>query len=253
MLLEKGADDQLNRNSYEPAYAQLVRIFRRKIASGEFRPGDRLPSEAQVCRNFSVSPMTVRRVVNILAEQGVITTEQGRGTFVKPLELGTASFQLNEFLSIFEETDTTEIKILDARIVPADKKTGSKLGVNTGEKIIYIHHLITREGSPALYHREYLVYDPERPIVEAEMETTSLRGLLEGTGGMVLKNGSLTIAAVILSEEEAEILSSTPGTAALSLEHVFHDFDNKPVSWGWFVSPGDRLQFTTTVGIQDTY
>ncbi len=86
--------ETIDRDSYEPAYAQLVRILRGQIASGQFRPGDRLPSEAQLCERYGVSPMTVRRVINILADQGVVVGEQGRGTFVKALELGTASFHL---------------------------------------------------------------------------------------------------------------------------------------------------------------
>ena len=72
----------IDRESYEPAYAQLVRILIGQIAAGEFRPGDRLPSEAQLCERYAVSPMTVRRVINILADQGLVTAERGRGTFV---------------------------------------------------------------------------------------------------------------------------------------------------------------------------
>ena len=65
----------IDRNSYEPAYAQLVRILLGQIAAGEFRPGDRLPSEAQLCERYGVSPMTVRRVINILADQSVVIAD----------------------------------------------------------------------------------------------------------------------------------------------------------------------------------
>ena len=55
-----------------------------------------------------------------------------------------------------------------------------------------------------------------------------------------------------LDEEEAALLAVAPGVAAFHLEHVFYDFDNNPVNWGWFIWRGDRLRFTTTVGIDDT-
>ncbi|MFN2217400.1 MAG: GntR family transcriptional regulator, partial [Anaerolineae bacterium] len=93
--------DIIDRTLYEPAYAQLVGILRGQIAAGVFRPGDRLPSEAQLCERYSVSPMTVRRAVNILVDQGVVIAEQGRGTFVKPLELGTAIFNLDRLQRLF--------------------------------------------------------------------------------------------------------------------------------------------------------
>jgi GntR family transcriptional regulator len=46
-------------------------------------------------------------------------------------------------------------------------------------------------------------------------------------------------------------LNSEQGAAAFRLEHTFVDFDDRPVSWGWFICPGDRLRFTATVGIPD--
>ena len=105
----------IDRNSYEPAYAQLVNILRRQIGAGAFRPGDQLPSEAQLCQRYEVSPMTVRRAINILADQGIVSAVQGRGTFVKPLELGTAAFDLKELQDLFSNADT-HVQILEARI-----------------------------------------------------------------------------------------------------------------------------------------
>ena len=85
---------EIDRDSFEPAYLQLANLLRRQIADGVFRPGDQLPSEAQLCHRYEISPMTVRRSINLLADQGVVNTAQGRGTFVKALELSTASFDL---------------------------------------------------------------------------------------------------------------------------------------------------------------
>jgi DNA-binding GntR family transcriptional regulator len=240
----------IDRNSYEPAYAQLVRILRGQIASGQFRPGDRLPSEAQLCRRYGVSPMTVRRVVNILADQGVVTAEQGRGTFVKALELGTASFQLGQLSSLFRDKDTS-VTLLEARIASATKRTARKLDIRVGQRTVFLRRLISQDRAPVLLHREHVIYDPTRPIVEAEMEVTALRGLFSGGGSSALKRGELTIDTTVLTEEEAALLGSKERAPAFRLEHIFLDFDDRPVSWGWFICPGDRLRFTATVGIPD--
>jgi GntR family transcriptional regulator len=74
----------LNRSSYEPAYMQLVNILRQQIAAGIYRPHNRLPAEAQLCKQYRISPLTVRRAVNVLLDQGVGHTVQGQGTFVRP-------------------------------------------------------------------------------------------------------------------------------------------------------------------------
>lgn len=240
----------IDRSSYEPAYAQLVRILLGQIAAGVFRPGDRLPSEAQLCERYSVSPMTVRRVINILADQGVVIAEQGRGTFVRPLELGTATFDLDRLQQLFREGQST-VKLLEARITSATERTARKLAIEIGDRTVFIRRLIFQGEEPLLLHREHVIYDPARPIIEAEMEVTALRGLFSGGGGSDLKRGDLTIDATVLTEEEAPLLHSEVGAPALRLEHIFYDFDDRPVSWGWFICSGDRLRFTATIGIPD--
>ncbi|MCX7855818.1 MAG: GntR family transcriptional regulator, partial [Anaerolineae bacterium] len=86
----------IDRDSYEPAYAQLARILSMQIAEGVYRPGDQLPSEAQLVAQFGVSPMTVRRAINLLLSRGIVSTAQGRGTFVRGLAITEATFRLQE-------------------------------------------------------------------------------------------------------------------------------------------------------------
>ena len=238
----------IDRSSYEPAYAQLVRILLREIADGRLRPGDRLPSEAQLCEHYGVSPMTVRRVINILVDQGAVTAEQGRGTFVNPLELGKATFDLSRLQQLFREDQST-VKLLEARITSAKERTARKLAIEVGERTVFIRRLIYQGEEPMLLHREHVIYDPTRPIVEAEMEVTALRGLLTVGGESDLKRGHLNIDVTTLTGEEATLLHAEAGIPAFRLEHIFYDFDDHPVSWGWFICAGDRLRFTAQIGI----
>ncbi|MCL4394177.1 MAG: GntR family transcriptional regulator [Chloroflexi bacterium] len=219
------------------------------MAEGLFRPGDQLPSESQLCRRYRVSPMTVRRAINLLADQGVISTARGRGTFVKPVEIAAATFGLGELQDLFSHRQNATVKLLEVHIVPADERTARKLALKTGSRVIYIRSLLSAQEKLTSYHREYLVYDPARPIVEAGMEVTSLQGLLSGTGDTILKRGDLDIQATVLNDEEACLLQSSAPAAAFCIEHVFYDFDNRPVSWGWFICRGDQLHFSTTIGL----
>jgi DNA-binding GntR family transcriptional regulator len=243
------AQYRIDRDSYEPAYAQLANILRRQIADGAYRPGDQLPSEAQLCRRYGISPMTVRRSINLLSDQGVVNTAQGRGTFVKSLELGMANFDLGELRDLFINGVSTNVKLLDVRIVSADERTSRKLELVKGAPTIYIRRLFTREEKPIFYHRAYLAYDPTRPIVEAEMDVTSLQGLFTCADNSMLKRGQLTIEATMMNEEEAKILHIQLPAAAFYLEHLFYDFENRPISWGWFIFHSDHLRFHTQVGI----
>lgn len=238
----------IDRQSYEPAYAQLAGILQRQIADGVYRPGDQLPSEAQLCAQFGVSPMTVRRVINILVDKGLVSTAQGKGTFVKPLNLGEATFHLRVLTSQLGHRERTKVRLLEARIISADERAARKLSILPGERAIMIRRLVLEEDIATIFHREVIVYDPRRPVVEAELEVTSLEGLFEGQGRGGLRRGELTIEAVTLNEEEAALLQVPVGSAAFCIEHIFYDFDDRPVSWGWFICRADRFKFRAHLG-----
>ena len=236
----------IDRESFEPAYAQLANILRQSMSGGLLRPGDQLPSEAQLVDRYGVSPMTVRRAINILVDQGVVIAEQGRGTFVKPVAMSAATFQLGQLENLF---DGATVQVLEARIVAATERVARKLAIKEGKRTIYIRRLLWNKDEPAFYHREYLVYDPTRPIVEAELEVTALQQLFRGGSETLLKHGEINIEATLLDEEEACLLKVPQPMAAFCFEHLFYDFDNCPVSWGWFIGRADRMRFTTRVGL----
>jgi DNA-binding GntR family transcriptional regulator len=241
----------IDRNAFEPAYIQLVNILRNQIDSGKFRPGERLPSESQLCKLYHVSPMTVRRAINILLQEGLVSTTQGRGTFVKPIELSSIKFGMDELQNIFNKKTENKVKLLEVRIVKADADIAERLNIKVNDRVILIRRLILKDKDPIFYHQEYIIYNPTRSIIESEMEVTALYGLFSGTGETNLKRGELAIKAMVLNDNEARLLLAPPALPSFRLEHIFYDFNNRPVSWGYFVCRGDRMNFKTTVGLGD--
>lgn len=241
----------IDRRLFEPAYIQLINILKEQIANGDYLPGSKLPSESELCKRYRVSPMTVRRSIKALLDQGIVSTIQGSGTFVKAPNLSGGTFSLEEFHNIFKDKERTKVKILEALITRADDATADRLAIGVGERVILIRRVLIRDGDPIVYHKEQLICDPRRPIMEAELEVTSLHELFVGTGETKLKRGELSIEAAVLSKEEAEVLNTFQMQPAFRLEHIFFDFEDKPVSWGRFIFRGDRLRFTTTVGVSN--
>jgi DNA-binding GntR family transcriptional regulator len=245
----EGAVGQIDRDSYEPAYLQLSNILRQKIAEGRFRPGEQIPSESELRSFYKVSQMTVRRAIGLLQEQGLVSTAQGKGSFVKPIRLGMFSFQLEELQRLFADKKKATIRLLEVDMVFPDEATASKLSVAPNERVMTIRRLILRDSTPALLHHEKLIYDPTRPLVESEMEVTSLEGLFSGNGHTDFKKGQLTVRAALVNEEESRFLSVPVLSPAFRLEHLFFDFQDRAVSWGEFLCRGDLLAFSTRVGI----
>ncbi len=237
----------IDRDSFEPVYHQLAKILRRQIATGQLRPGNQIPSEAQLCEQYAISPMTARRALMVLLDEGLATAAPGRGTFVKPLVLTAATFGLDALEHLFDG-DRTSVRFLSVRTTSATEQISRKLGVAVEDRVISIRRLLSRDDRPVAYHREYLIFDPERPVVEAEMGITNLQGLFDGKGETVLKRGDLGIQTTVLTKEEAGLLNASAGSAAFRIEHIFFGFDDEAVSWGWFIIPGRYLAFSATVG-----
>ncbi|MBN2402988.1 MAG: GntR family transcriptional regulator [Spirochaetes bacterium] len=245
-------NSNIDRKSFKPAYIQLVNILRSQIDSGKFRPGGRLPSESQLCKSYNVSPMTVRRAINILLQEGVVSTTQGRGTFVKAIELHSVKFGSRELQDIFSGNIDTKVKLLEVKIIKANADIALKLNIKPDTRVILIRRLIMKDMEPVFYHQEYLIYNPTHPTVESEMGVTALYGLFTGRGEASLKRGEISIKPAILSETEAHLLLVDTSLPSFRLEHIFFDFDNRPISWGYFLCRSDKISFNTRVGSGET-
>ena len=238
----------IDRKSDEPAYSQLANLLQKQIALGTYRSGDRLPSESQLRKTYKVSPMTVRRAINMLVEKDVVRTSQGLGTFVSSLKMHKVTFGLDAFYSVLNANGTTQVRILEATIIKADEKIAGLLNTAVDSNTIHIRRLLIKDEEPLIYHCEYMIYDPRRPIVEGELQVASLLDLFSGSNDSDLKWGELKISAAVLTDEDAEALNSHSGRPAFHLEHTFFDYDENRISWGIFICRGDRFQLNTAIG-----
>jgi DNA-binding GntR family transcriptional regulator len=189
----------LDRESYEPVYAQVVRILSQEIAQGLYRPGDQLPSESQLCARFGVSGMTIRRAINILVDRGIVSASQGKGTFVRGLDVREAAFRLRERHDESVLGPGAEVRLLQASILDADERIARKLCVRPGTRVIHLRRTVYESDEPVMYDREYIVYNPRRPTVEAELQITSLEGLLQGQNGQGLRRADLSVEAAAIN------------------------------------------------------
>ena len=80
---------RLDPTDRRPVFRQVADLLRQAITSGTYSPGDRLPPGRELARDFGVAPNTIAAAQNLLREEGLLTSQQGRGFFV--LEPGQRS------------------------------------------------------------------------------------------------------------------------------------------------------------------
>lgn len=230
-----------------PAYLQIARTLADRVTSGVYAAGSRLPSGSQLCAEFGVSPMTVRRALTILKDQGLVSGMRGRGTFARSIDLSDSIFRLDSLTGEWLD-ESAEIRLLSASMTRADQRVAAILGVAPGERVIYLRRLVLYNGNPAMYHTEYIVYDPRRPLVESQLQLTSLHAFLDSGRAQRFPRGELTLTAVNLDAESAHALGESEGALALCLEHVFQESDRTPVSWGWFLLRAELFRLRARLG-----
>jgi DNA-binding GntR family transcriptional regulator len=237
----------IDRSSSEPAYSQLARKLRERISMGEFATGDQIPTESELQRQYDLSPMTVRRAIRILVDQNAVRTVRGHGTFVRPASMQTASFDLGSFYALISGPNV-KVRIVHARVIKATDRAAQKLDIEPGRRVILIRRVISEGKETLFYHREWLPYDPRKPLVEAELDVTALKDVFRNESGADSKHGKLRLYASVLTESEATYLRAEPGEPAFVLEHLFFDHSDRASTWGLFVCRSDRLLFETDVG-----
>ena len=238
----------IDRSSYEPAYVQLVNILRGAIASGQYQAGDQLPTESELCAAYDVSPMTVRRAIGMLLDQGAVSTTRGRGTFVQPLRLATATFDLSEFHDILAEPGVTA-KVVEARVLPAGPRAAANLGV-AGRHARRLHppHPAARRRAAHLPPR---VADLRPHAADDRVRARRHRPARHVRGRRRQRPQARRAHPARLGAHRGRgrpPRPAAPGSAAWVLEHIFYGYDEKPISWGCFICRGDLFSFRASVG-----
>ncbi|MEV0624728.1 GntR family transcriptional regulator [Nonomuraea wenchangensis] len=117
-----------------PKYAQVMTAIQQRIRDGEYAPGDMLPSETQLVREFGVGRTTVVRALQTLAMQGWIEREHGRGSFVKGRPESPAD-RVRPGLETAEQTESAE-NIVSVSRVPAPRHIARLMGVDERTPLI---------------------------------------------------------------------------------------------------------------------
>ena len=202
------------RASHEPAYLHIANTIAAEIGEGIYRPGDQLPTEPQLRTRFGVSPVTVRRAINLLLDRGLVTTTQGKGTFVRSPDLGGAVFHLHEITDMWADDDSVDVRLLEVRIARAGAQVAQTLEIPLDDPVVCMRRLILRQGVPLVYQVEYVIYDEHRPLIESQLQSTSLDGVLLAERGEGVPSGRLTIEATGLDAEAARYLKVPEGSPA---------------------------------------
>lgn len=141
------APQRLFRKGYAPLYFQLVVILEDRVESGEYAPGQRFPSEHELCREFNVSRTVVRPAIAILEREGRVARVKGKGTFVLPPK---ATYDVGGLLRVLARGvgEGTEVHLLEARRETPQGAVRDLLGLGADERVLRVTAAMRVDGAP---------------------------------------------------------------------------------------------------------
>ncbi len=243
------SERKINKNSRLPAYAQMADLLREGISQGEHPPGGRLPSESALARTHEVSNMTARQAISVLEEEGLVHRVQGKGTFVRKINVTASSFSLESLSDVLSDREHTSVQVIKAGVKKEPGMEKEVLGLEPNQPVIKIERIILYNDEPFTLHVSYTRFDPKSPTVEAMLDTVLLTGLMFQEEYSNFKKGTLRLLPANLTEREAHYLKMAVGENVFKLEHLFFDFNDRPAALGWFIVGHEKMPLISKIGV----
>jgi GntR family transcriptional regulator len=223
---------------YQPHYRQIEQALRERIAV--LTPGDRLPSDTELCAEFGVSRMTARNAMQRLAEDGLIDRQPGRGSFVADPPAHRRANRLMTFTQeMLRRGRVPTSRMLTRVIRPSTEDEAVSLGIPVRQPIVHVRRLRLADDEPIAVENAVLVRDCAQAVMTADLVRGSLHETL-ARAGFGLRRGTGTIAAAAATAEEARLLGIRSGDPLLVEQRVIVDGHGRRIESTGSVYPADR-------------
>lgn len=241
-----GAIADIRLDNEGPVYDQIKRAVTELIRSGTWKPGDRLPSEAELSASLSTARMTVNRALRELTEDGLLVRRRRAGTFVAQPDMPTAILKIVDMASAIPARGQVYGYICEAdETVPAPDTVARHMRLPLGARLQHVECVHTADGE--------IVELEERWINLALLpEAAHADFAREGPGGWLLRaapwtEAEHTVSAINADDRLARRLGVASGAACLVLER--RTFQGKDVvTYARLVHPGNRHSMTERFG-----
>ena len=219
--------------TFSPLYRQIRALITRSLESGEWRPGEIIPSEMELAVRFGVSQGTVRKAIDEMAAENLLVRRQGKGTFVSTHNDPDAYSRFLRLAANEGELQAPTSVPLECWRAKAGVEVARTLAIETGAAIIIVRRLLRSADVPAIFDEIYLPGElfPDLTLDILKSADMSLYSLFESRYGVYPVRADERLRAVAADRVSAGILQVAEGSPLLLVERVTRTYADKPVEW----------------------
>lgn len=219
-------------------YFDVMGFLREDICSGRYSPGEKLPSEDQLAREFSVSRVTLREALRVLEDDGLIVRRHGSGTFVRdqraiPIQNLSAIVSIS---TIFKRAGLEDrfIKVT-IRKAQADQRIAEKLQIATGLEVYEVERVRTHGDRPAIYSFDCFPasFVPAGREAKLNEYIHSIYHFLSQVCGQTSDDGECTFKPIMGDKKLSSLLKVQPAAPLMYIETIDYNVEKKPILYSW--------------------
>jgi GntR family transcriptional regulator len=217
--------------TFSPLYQQIKALITQSLQSGEWKPGELIPSEVELANRFKVSQGTVRKAIDELAAENLVVRRQGKGTFVATHHEARAQFRFLRLMPDAGEPHSADNRILEVKRLRAPAEVARLLDIKSGDSVIFIKRVQSFDGAPTIVEELWLPGMIFKGLTAERLVEYKgpMYGLFETEFGTRMIRATERIRAVVADEDAAELLKIAVHTPLLSVERVSYTYGDKPV------------------------
>ena len=217
--------------TFSPLYQQIKALITQSLQSGEWKPGELIPSEVELASRFKVSQGTVRKAIDELSAENLVVRRQGKGTFVATHHEERAHYRFLRLMPDEGEAKQPDNRVVEVKRRRAPAEVARLLDMKSGDSVIFIRRVQSFDGVPTILDELWLPGALFRGLtVERLVEYKGpMYGLFETEFGTRMIRATERVRAVLAEPQVGELLDVQPGTPLLSVERVSFTYGDKPV------------------------
>ena len=220
--------------AFSPLYQQIKGLILLNLQSGEWKPGESIPSEMELAARYRVSQGTVRKAIDALATDHLLVRRQGKGTFVATHAEHQVQYR---FLKLVPDTGDlssegpAQREIVDCKRLRASADVARALALRTGDTVLQVRRVLSFAGTPTILEYFWLPGVPFKGLTAERLSDDQgpMYALFETEFGVRMVRAEEKIRAVLPDDIQCQLLKVSATTPLLSVERVAFTYKDVPM------------------------
>jgi GntR family transcriptional regulator len=220
----------VGRFSTRPLYLQVKDTLIQRILAGAWKPGAAIPNEIDLSRELGISVGTVRKALDEMESERLISRRQGRGTFVIDQSSDECAIRFSNIRDADGVRISGSVESCEIVSAAANESEARMLNLRLGDPVFRLHRLRSHDGQ-AYMIEDSSIPQARFPGLAQESEISASIVVLAHRYGLLLARVEEKIGVAVADASAAAALKIAEGTPLLKLDCVVYAIDGRPIEW----------------------